>query len=80
MSHKSKYRYYQEPLFEELKKDTCYVCYERIKKDEGVYIGNSLWRHKRCKPGGHSWQKSKVGKTGRSEELFAVDSSTHARD
>jgi len=28
----SKQKYFQEPLFQELKKDYCYVCYERIKK------------------------------------------------
>ncbi|MBA4418737.1 MAG: hypothetical protein C0392_12640 [Syntrophus sp. (in: bacteria)] len=75
MSHKSKNKYYQEPLFEELRKDTCYVCYDRIKKDEGIYIGNSLWRHKKCKPGGHNWLKSKIGQTEKSERLFGSETS-----
>jgi hypothetical protein len=57
----SKQKYFQEPLFHELKKDYCYVCCERIKKDEGIYIGNDMWRHKKCKPGSSRWLKSKVG-------------------
>lgn len=44
-----------------MKKDYCYVCYERIKKDEGLYIGNDMWRHKKCKPGSNRWLKSKIG-------------------
>jgi len=57
----SKQKYFQEPLFLELKKDYCYVCYERIKNDEGIYIGNDMWRHRKCKPGSNRWLKSKVG-------------------
>jgi hypothetical protein len=57
----SKQKYFQEPLFQEFKKDYCYVCYERIKKDEGLYIGHDMWRHKKCKPGSNRWLKSKVG-------------------
>jgi len=56
-----KQKHFQEPLFQELKKDYCYVCYERIKKDEGIYIGNGMWRHKKCKPGSNRWLKSRVG-------------------
>jgi hypothetical protein len=56
-----KQKYFQEPLFHELKKDYCYVCYERIKKNEGIYIGNDMWRHKKCKPGSNRWLKSKIG-------------------
>jgi hypothetical protein len=62
MSNKSKFRYLQEPLFEEMKKEVCYVCYERIRNEEGVYIGKELWRHKKCKPGSANWLKSKVGR------------------
>ncbi|HBE45261.1 MAG TPA: hypothetical protein DDW17_07410 [Deltaproteobacteria bacterium] len=47
---KQKVKYFQEPLFEEFRKDYCYVCYRRIKDNKGLYIGNSLWRHKKCKP------------------------------
>lgn len=41
--------YRQEPLFAELKKDICYICYRWIKGD-GVYVGKGTWRHKKCKP------------------------------
>ncbi|HNZ57842.1 MAG TPA: hypothetical protein PKM38_00525 [Syntrophorhabdaceae bacterium] len=41
--------YLQEPLFEELKRYICYVCHRWIKKD-GLYIGNGVWRHAKCKP------------------------------
>lgn len=70
MSPRSKRKYYQEPLFNELRRDTCYVCYGRIGKDEGIYIGKDLWRHKKCKPGGRSWLKSTVGRGTKSAELF----------
>ena len=55
-------RYFQEPLFEELRKDYCYVCCRRIKDNEGVYIGNNTWRHKKCKPGSAQWQKSPLSR------------------
>jgi hypothetical protein len=58
----SKQKYFQESLFQEYKKDYCYVCYGRIRKDEGIYIGNDMWRHKKCKPGSSRWLKSKVGR------------------
>lgn len=54
-------RYFQEPLFEELKKDYCYVCGKRIKDNDSVYIGNNTWRHKKCKPGSIQWLKSPLG-------------------
>jgi hypothetical protein len=75
MSHKRHHAYYQEPLFNELRRDTCYVCHERIAGDDGLYIGKDLWRHKKCKPGGRSWLKSRVGHTPSSEELFGSDTS-----
>jgi len=62
MTGKKKTLYYTQPLFEELKKDYCYVCGQRIKKDEGIYVGNNTWRHKRCKPGSAHWLKSALGK------------------
>jgi len=62
MARKPKRKYYQEPLFDELRRDTCYVCYERIKKDEGIYIGQNLWRHKKCKPGGRRWLKNRAAR------------------
>ena len=74
MSGKTSRKYYQEPLFDEMRRDTCYVCHERIKKnDESVYIGKNLWRHKKCKPGGRKWLKSGVGHTALSEKLFGPD-------
>ncbi len=30
-------------------------------KDEGIYIGHDMWRHKKCKPGSNKWLKSKIG-------------------
>jgi hypothetical protein len=69
MSHKPKRKFYQEPLFEELRRDTCYVCYERIKTGDGIYIGQNLWRHEKCKPGGHNWQKSKYGDAAKTKEV-----------
>ncbi len=73
MPRNTKRKYYQEPLFDELRRDTCYVCYERIKKDEGIYIGNNLWRHKKCKPGGRAWLKNKIGQTPDSRKLFGPE-------
>ncbi|HBA55799.1 MAG TPA: hypothetical protein DCZ04_15455 [Syntrophorhabdus aromaticivorans] len=56
-----KQKHFQEPLFKELKKDYCYVCYQRIKQDEGIHVGRDMWRHRKCKPGSRRWLKSKVG-------------------
>ena len=36
-------------MFEELKKDWCYICYGWIKGD-AVYVGGGMYRHKKCKP------------------------------
>lgn len=69
MSGKKKSLYYTQPLFEELKKDYCYVCGQRIKKDEGIYVGNNTWRHKRCKPGSAHWMRSPLAKD---ESTFPV--------
>ena len=62
MSGKKKSLYYTQPLFEELKKDYCYVCCQRIKNDDGIYVGNNTWRHKKCKPGSAHWLRSTLGK------------------
>jgi len=55
---KGKMKYLMEPLFEELKKDYCYVCCQRIGENEAVHIGQNKWRHKKCKPGSVQWLKS----------------------
>jgi hypothetical protein len=75
VARRPKQKYFQEPLFDELRRDTCYVCYGRIEKDKGIYIGKNLWRHEKCKPGGRSWLKSKIGHTAKSAELFGRDNS-----
>ncbi len=62
MPARKKTLYYTEPLFDELKKDYCYVCGRRIKDDEGLHVGNKMWRHKRCKPGSAHWMQSAVAK------------------
>ena len=59
---KGKMKYLMEPLFEELKKDYCYVCCQRITDDERVYIGQNKWRHKKCKPGSAQWLKSPLSR------------------
>ena len=59
---KGKMKYLMEPLFEELKKDYCYVCCQRITDDERVFIGQNKWRHKKCKPGSAQWLKSPICK------------------
>ncbi len=63
MPAKKKTLYYTEPLFEELRKDYCYVCGQRIKENEGLCVGNGTWRHKRCRPGSAHWQRSSLAKT-----------------
>lgn len=62
MPARKKALYYTEPLFDELKKDYCYVCGQRIKENEGLYVGNRTWRHKRCKPGSAHWLRSPLAK------------------
>jgi hypothetical protein len=62
MAGKRKPKYPMDPLFDELKKDYCYVCYHWIKNNEGVYIGQNKWRHKQCKPGSPQWLKSSFSK------------------
>lgn len=76
MAGRSKSKYFQEPLFEELKRDTCYVCHGRIKKgEESVYIGQHLWRHKKCKPGGRNWVKNMAGRDVKTPDLFSPNHS-----
>ncbi len=62
MPGKKKTLYYTEPLFEEFRKDYCYVCGQRIKENEGLCVGNGTWRHKRCRPGSAHWQRSPLAK------------------
>jgi hypothetical protein len=50
MRKKTNVLYIQEPLFEEFKKDICYVCRKWIKKDDGLNVGKGVWRHVKCKP------------------------------
>jgi len=50
MKKKIRPSYIQEPLFEEFKKDICYVCHKWIKDEEGLNVGNGLWRHLKCNP------------------------------
>ena len=75
MRRKTKRWCYQEPLFDEMKRETCFVCSERIKKGEGIYIGKNLWRHKKCKPGGRSWAKSGIGRSQKPDNLPGSDNS-----
>ncbi len=67
---KKKALYYTEPLFEDLKKDYCYVCGKRIKENEGLHIGNNLWRHKVCKPGSAHWLRSSLAKEESTLTIF----------
>ena len=50
MAGRAKILYFQEPLFEELKKDICYVCHKWIKRGAGLNVGKGVWRHAKCKP------------------------------
>ncbi|MHB8109608.1 MAG: hypothetical protein ACYDHW_06200 [Syntrophorhabdaceae bacterium] len=70
MPVKKKTFYYTEPLFDELKKDYCYVCGQKIKTDEGLNVGNHMWRHKRCKPGSATWLRSAVAKEEHTLPIF----------
>ncbi len=60
MTKRKKIKGFQEPLFQELRKDTCYVCCRRIEENKGVCVGNGLWRHLNCKPGSRSWAESSM--------------------
>lgn len=55
-----KSRYFQEPLFQELRKDTCYVCCRKIRENKGICVGQGLWRHHNCKPGSRRWSDSSM--------------------
>ncbi len=58
---KSKRRkYFQAPLFDQFRSDTCYVCCKKISAHKGVCVGQGLWRHLTCKPGSRSWSGSDV--------------------
>lgn len=73
MSQRTKPKHFQEPLFPELRCTVCYVCYQRIKGDEGVHIGHQLWRHKKCKPGSVQWLKSPKAREIREKNLAKKD-------
>ncbi|HVN95179.1 MAG TPA: hypothetical protein VMT62_02005 [Syntrophorhabdaceae bacterium] len=62
MAGRGKLKYFIEPLFDELKKEYCYVCCQRIKENDGIYIGQNKWRHKKCKPGSTQWLKSPLSR------------------
>jgi hypothetical protein len=68
---KGKMKHLMEPLFDELKKDYCYVCCQRITADdEGVHIGQNKWRHKKCKPGSAQWLKSPLSREDSALPIF----------
>ncbi len=52
--------YFQDPLFDQFRSDTCYVCCKKIQSDKGVCVGQGLWRHPACKPGSRSWSGNDV--------------------
>ena len=60
MATEKKRRYFQDPLFEEFKSDTCYVCCRWIPAGKGIGVGQGLWRHADCKPGSRRWSASDV--------------------
>jgi len=71
MAGKGKIKHPMEPLFSELKKDYCYVCYQRIvDTDDGVHIGQNKWRHKKCKPGSPQWLKSPLSREDDTLPMF----------
>ena len=58
---KSKRKYFQDPLFDQFRSDTCYVCCQKIAAaHQGVCVGQGLWRHLICKPGSRRWSASDV--------------------
>lgn len=52
--------YFQDPLFDQFKSDTCYVCCKKIASSQGICVGQGLWRHPACKPGSRSWSGNDV--------------------
>ncbi|MGA3174720.1 MAG: hypothetical protein ABSE25_09900 [Syntrophorhabdales bacterium] len=60
MSGRDGKRYFQDPLFEEFRADTCYVCCRRIRPKKGICVGQGLWRHAGCRPGGRRWSESSI--------------------
>ncbi len=59
-----------EPLFSEMKKDYCYVCFQRITDADSICIGQNKWRHKKCKPGSSHWLKSPLSKEDDTLPMF----------
>lgn len=47
---KKKIWYMHEPLFNELKKEICYLCHKKIEDKDRIKVGKDLYRHKKCKP------------------------------
>jgi hypothetical protein len=72
MSTYKKKRYFQDPLFDEFKNDTCYVCCSKIPAGKGICVGQGLWRHADCKPGSRRWSASDVD--GRLAKMESHDS------
>lgn len=50
VTKKKKAWYIHEPLFDELKKEICYLCHKRIKNKDRIKVGENLYRHKKCNP------------------------------
>ena len=68
MAQAKKKLYFQDPLFDEFRSDTCYVCCRKIAANEGVPVGQGLWRHPGCKPGSRKWAVSDIdGRLARTE-------------
>jgi len=51
-------KFFQDPLFDQFRSDTCYVCCQKIPARKGVCVGQGLWRHQGCKPGSRRWADS----------------------
>jgi len=47
---KKKIWYIHEPLFEELKKEFCYLCHKKLEETERIKVGENMYRHKKCNP------------------------------
>lgn len=50
-------------------KPICYVCKRMIQK-KPIYIGNEIYRHKRCEAGSQKWMKIQRRKTKNRSELY----------
>jgi len=52
--------------------DTCFVCKSRIRHKEVIYIGNNLYRHKRCFPGSSKWMKHMKNDPRVTKEIYEL--------